>query len=90
MKQERWKVQEIQPGLNDFRVADYDIDSTTQLLAVPGFPPVSGNASPQDRRSHSLGSKQLFQSCGNVVLVGIDRKDLALAAASELGFHFVD
>src|SRR5271169_28487 len=52
MKQYGWKVQEIQPSLDDFGMADCNIDSTTQLFTVPSFPPVSGNAGPQDRRSY--------------------------------------
>ena len=48
MKQDCRKVQKIQPGLDDLGMADGDIDSTTQLLAVLGFPPVSGDAGPQD------------------------------------------
>src|SRR5271157_5462350 len=71
-------------------MANCDIDSTTQLFTVPGFPPVSLNAGPQDRRSYSLGAKELFQACGNVVLVGVDSKDLALAAARELALHLFD
>src|ERR1035441_10795545 len=71
-------------------MADRYINSTAQLFTVPGFPPVSGNAGPQDRRPYSLTSKQLFQPFDNVVLVGVDRKDLALAAASKLGFDFLD
>ena len=34
--------------------------------------------------------KQLFQPFDYVVLVGVDREDLALAAPRELGFHFFD
>src|SRR5664279_1014635 len=90
MKQYGRKVQEIQPGLNDFGMADCDIDSTTQLLPIPSFTPMRGNAGPQDRRPYSLGAKQLFQPCGNVVLVGVDSKDLALAAACELRFYLFD
>src|SRR5664279_2187612 len=90
MKQYGRKVQEIQPGLNDFGMADCDIDSTTQLLPIPSFTPMRGNAGPQDRRPYSLGAKQLFQTGGNVVLVGVDSKDLALAAACELRFHLFD
>src|SRR5664279_2463936 len=71
-------------------MADRDIDSTAQLFAVPGFPPVSGNAGPQNRRSYSFVAEELFQPCGNVVFIGVNRKHLALAAASELGFHLFD
>src|ERR1035438_673379 len=80
----------IQSSLNDLGMADCDIDSTPQLLAIPGFPPVGGNAGPQDRRSYSLCAKELFQTFDNVVLVGVNGKDLAFAAACELGFHFFD
>src|ERR1035438_9567585 len=45
----------IQPGLHDFWMAKCDIDSTAQLFTVPGFPPVSRNARPQDCRPDSLG-----------------------------------
>src|SRR5271157_6384109 len=71
-------------------MADCDINSTAQLLAVPGFPPVSGNAGPQNRRSYSFVAEELFQPCGNVVFIGVNRKHLALAAACELGFHLFD
>src|SRR5271166_5396939 len=90
MKQNAWKVEEIESGLHDFWMAKCDIDSTAQLFPVPGFPPVRGNAGPQDRRPYSLTSKQLFQPFDNVVFIGVNRKDLALAAASELGFHLFD
>src|SRR5208337_991733 len=90
MKQDCRKVQEIQTGLNDLGMADRNIDSTAQLFSVPGFTPVSWNAGPQDRRPYSLSAKQLFQPFDNVVLIGVNRKDLALAAACELGFHFLD
>src|ERR1035438_8394625 len=71
-------------------MADRYINSTAQLFPVPGFPPVRGNAGPQDRRPYSLTSKQLFQPFDNVVLVSVDGKYLAFAAACELGFHFFD
>src|SRR5271166_1165656 len=90
MKQDCRKVQQIQSSLNNLRMADRDIDSTAQLFAIPGFPPVSGNTGSQDRRPYSLGAKQLFQPCGNVVLIGVNGKYLALAATRELGFHLCD
>ena len=61
MEQDRGKIQKVQSGLDDLGMANRDIDSATQLFAVPGFPPVSGNAGPQDRCAYSLGAKQLFQ-----------------------------
>src|SRR5271165_479706 len=90
MKQNGGKVQKIQPGLNDLGMADCDIDSTAQLFAVPGLPPVRGNARPQNRRSNSLGAKELFQPCGNVVLIGVNGVDLALATTRELSFYLFD
>src|SRR5271167_3271971 len=90
MKQYGWKVQEIQPSLDDFGMADCNIDSTTQLFTVPSFPPVSGNAGPQDRRSYSLCAKELFQPFDNVVLVSVNRKYLALSPSRQLDSHFLD
>src|SRR5271167_1534996 len=90
VKQDGRKVQKIKPGLNDLGMADRDIDSPTQLLTVPGFTPVSGNAGSQDRCSYSLSAKQLFQPFDDVVLIGVNGKDLALAAACELSFHLCD
>src|ERR1035438_3635070 len=78
----------IQSRFHDLGMTDRDIDPTTQLFTIPGFPLVSGNTGSQNRCPYSLGAKQLFQPCGNVVLVGVDRKNLALAATCELGFYF--
>src|SRR5208283_532409 len=90
MEENGRKVQKVQPSLNNLGMANRDIDPTAQLLTVPGFTPVSGNAGSQDRCSYSLSAKELFQPFDYVMLVGVNRKHLALAATCKLGFHFFD
>src|SRR5271165_1785262 len=51
---------------------------------------MSGHAGPEYAGANPLGSQQLLQPCRHVVLVGVDGKDLAFAAAGKLSLDFLD
>src|SRR5271157_4575784 len=70
-------------------MADDDVDSALELLAIPGLAFMSGHAGPEHAGANPLGSQQLFQPCGHVVLVGVDGEDLTLAPAGKLSLDFL-
>src|SRR5271157_1527705 len=76
------KLQQVESGLDQLGMADDDVDAALQLLAVPGLALMSRHAGPKHARANPLGSQQLLQPCGYVVLVGVDGEHLALAPAA--------
>src|SRR5271166_1945267 len=83
------KLQQVESGLDQLGMADDDVDSALQLLAIPGLASMSGDAGPEHAGANPLGSQQLFQPCRYVVLVGVDGEDLAFASAGKLRLDFL-
>ena len=90
VKEDGRKLQQVESGLDQLGMADDDVDSALELLAVPGLAFMSGHAGPEHAGANPLGSQQLLQPCRHVVLVGVDGKDLAFAAAGKLSLDFLD
>src|ERR1035438_8334657 len=84
------ELQQVESGLDQLGMADDDVDSSLQLLAVPGLAFMSGHAGPEHASANPLGSQQLLQPCRHVVLVGVDGEDLAFAATGKLRLDFLD
>src|SRR5271157_2327966 len=84
------KLQQIESGFDQLGMADDDVDSALQLLAVPGLAFMGGHAGPEQADANPLSSQQLFQPCRYVVLVGIDGKHLALTPTVELPLDFLN
>src|SRR5208283_4344126 len=89
VEEDRRKLQQIESGLDQLGMADHDVDSALELLAVPGLALMSGHAGPEHAGANPLGSQQLLQPCRYVVLVGVDGKDLAFAATGQLRQDFL-
>src|SRR5271157_4864028 len=84
------KLQQVESGFDQLGMTDDDVDSALQLVAIPGLAFMSGDARPKHAGANPLGSQQLLQPCGYVVLVGVDGKDLAFAATFELPLDLLD
>src|ERR1035438_338288 len=83
------ELQQVESGLDQLGMADDDVDSALQLLAVPGLAFMSGHAGPEHASANPLGSQQLVQTGVNVVLAGVDGEHLTFTPARKLSLDFL-
>src|SRR6266478_5302258 len=88
VKQDRWEVDQVEPRLHQFRVADHSLYSTPELALIPALSGLRRHICGQHRDPDSLIQKDLFQSSSHISLLRVYRVDLAATTTRQLCFHF--
>src|SRR5271157_2503734 len=76
-------AEQIEPGFDDFRMADRNLYPLLQLRFKPSFPLFGGHVGGEDGNADAFPRQDAFQAASHVALLGIDRIDVAAAARSQ-------
>src|SRR6266446_1992769 len=87
VKQDRWKGDQVEPGLHQFWVADHSLYPSAKLALIPALARFRRYIGGQHSDSDSLVQEDLFQSSSHVSLLCVYRIDLAPAPTRQLCFH---